>query len=328
MTAWDELRSGTLGEEFARLLYRCAWTAGRTRNFPPPAGHSAWNAAAAIDAGNDFLGSPDVRRRLTEMAMLADDDNELRRVLTQAVVNHLRDQGRATTTGRLIRRLKDVLRDDSTFTTVPDGRPGAGNIALADLADPGPFGGRDQDLLRAAFEVRDVTVVRWAPDARRESPIADRDSVRRVAAAVLTAAGGSLSWSELAGVVGPRFGVATGRSPATVLVDALDGPRGSGDWPQEPTEPALAPGAALLREQTAREILDQLTLRERLVLAWLGETVRTIADRTGLPVSTVGTVKQRVTHRLNAMLADADDPEAVAVAARDLAARELGIDIT
>ena len=87
-----------------------------------------------------------------------------------------------------------------------------------------------------------------------------------------------------------------------------------------------APGEELLRQATARAVLDQLTDRERLVLAWLASPVRTIADRTGLAVSTAGLLKQRVTDRLRTMLADDPDAEATALACRDLAAAELGID--
>lgn len=327
MSAWEELRAGELGPEFARLLYRCARTAGRSRNFPPPAGHPGWDAAAAIEAGNDFLASKDVRRRLTEIALLADDDDELRRVMTHAIVNFLREQARATATGRLIRRLKEVLGDDPSFTTVPAGQPGAGQVALASNGSPVPFGGREQDLVRAAFGVRDVSVVRWSPGARREGPLADRDSLTRVCAAVLAAADGSLGWAELASVVGARFGIAPGRTPATVAVDAVDWPSAGRPPGKDEQDPADGPGESLVRDAVARDVLDQLTPRERLVLAWLGETVRTIADRTGLPVSTAGTVKQRVTDRLRTLLADVDDKEAAAVAARDLAAAELGIDV-
>ncbi|HWH30493.1 MAG TPA: hypothetical protein VNU26_16335 [Mycobacteriales bacterium] len=329
MTAWEELRSGVLGEEFARLLYRCARAAGRARNFPPPAGHQSWDAAAAIETGHEFLTSTNIRRRLTEMALLADNDDELRRVLTQALINHLREQGRATTMGRLIRRIKDVLRANADFTEVPPGQPGAGYVALAAWPSSEPFGGREQDLVRAAFAVREVTLVRWSPQTRRESPVADRESIERVAAAILTAAAGSLTWSDLAAVIARRFGVAPGRSPATVSIDTLDSRRRPADDDPEPAaQHATAPSVELLLLEAAAEVLDQLTLRERLVLAWLGETVRTIADRTGLPVSTAGVIKQRVTDRLSTMLADHEDAEAVALAARDLAAHQLGIDIT
>ena len=125
-------------------------------------------------------------------------------------------------------------------------------------------------------------------------------------------------------MIGARFGVNPRGVPATTPVDDLDGDL-NGARPGLGSEP-VAPGEELLRQATARAVLDQLTDRERLVLAWLASPVRTIADRTGLAVSTAGLLKQRVTDRLRTMLADEPDAEATALACRDLAAAELGID--
>jgi len=277
-----------------------------------------------METGHEFLRSANIQRRLVEIAMLADDDEQLTRILTQSVVNFLREQARRTAQGRLIRRLKEVLLADDRFTVVPKGIPGAGNVMLADADTTEPFGGRESDLIAAAFDVKEVTVVRWRPEAQRESPISDRDSLVEVAEAVLGTAGASLRWADLAAVIGSRFGVDPRGVPATTPVDDLDG-KLIGARPGLSSEP-VAPGEELLRQATVQAVLDQLTDRERLVLAWLASPVRTIADRTGLAVSTTGLLKQRVTDRLRTMLADEPDAEAIALACRDLAAAELGID--
>lgn len=324
MSAWEELRQGRLGPDFAMLLYRCVRVAGRAHNFPPPQGQSAWTAEAAIEVGHEFLRSANIRRRLVEMALLADDDEQLARILTQSVVNFLREQARQTVQGRLIRRLREVLLADDRFVIVPDGVPGAGNVMLTNAGTTEPFGGRESDLVAAAFAVKDVTVVRWRPGARRDGPLSDRDSLLRVAVAVLEAARASMRWADLATVIGSRFGVDPRMVPASTPVDDLDG-EVTRAQPELFTEPA-APGEDLLRLAAAQAILDQLTDRERLVLAWLGSPIRTIANHTGLAVSTAGILKQRVTDRLRVMLADDPDAEAIAVASRDLAAKQLGIE--
>jgi hypothetical protein len=324
VSAWEELRLGRLGPDFARLLYRCARTAGRAHNFPPPDGRHGWTAEAAIETGHEFLRSANVKRRLTEMALLADDDDQLARILTQSIVNFLRERARQTAQGRLIRRLREVLQADGLFTVVPAGVPGAGNVMLTGAATTEPFGGRESDLITAAFAVENVTVVRWRPEARRDGPMSDRDSLIRMATAVLESAGASMRWSELAAVIGARFGIDPGTVPATVPVDDLDERLTSANAHLS-TESAL-PGQELLRQAAAQAILDQLTDRERLVLAWLDFPVRTIADRTGFAVSTAGVLKQRVTDRLRIMLADEPDAEEIALACRDLAADQLGVD--
>jgi hypothetical protein len=324
VSAWEELREGNLGADFAVLLYRCVRVAGRTHNFPAPHGYSRWTADACMETGHEFLRSANIQRRLTEMALLADDDSQLGRILTQSVVNFLREQARQTTQGRLIRRLKDVLSSDDRFSIVPDRSPGAGNVMLAEAGTTEPFGGRESDLVTVAFEVKDVTVVRWRPEARRDSPISDRESLIKVAAAVLEAAGTSMRWAELAAVIGTRFGIDPRAIPASTPVDDLDRELATSRVWLASQE--AGPEEELLRRSTAEAVLDQLTDRERLVLALLASPVRTIADRTGLAVSTAGVVKQRVTDRLRIILADEPDAEEIALACRDLAASRLGIE--
>src|SRR5439155_6713922 len=53
----------------------------------------------------------------------------------------------------------------------------------------------------AAYKVTEVSVVRWRPEARRQSPVADAASLTAVCEAVLRAAGASLPVSDLADVV-------------------------------------------------------------------------------------------------------------------------------
>jgi DNA-directed RNA polymerase specialized sigma24 family protein len=324
VSAQEELRGGRLGPEFAVLLYRCVRVAGRAHNFPPPEGQAAWTAEAAIETGHEFLRSANIQRRLVEIAVQADDDEQLARILTQAVVNFLREQARRTARGRLIRRIKEVLLTDRRFMIVPKGTPGAGNVMLTGASTTEPFGGRESDLIAAAFDVKEVAVVRWRPGARRDGPLSDRDSLVKVAEAVLAAADASLRWADLAAVVSARFGVDPRGIPATTPVDDLDG--NLNDSRRGLSSEPAGPGQELLQQAIARAVLDELTDREILVLAWLASPVRTIADRTGLAVSTAGVLKQRVTDRLRKMLADEPDAEAVALTCRDLAAAELKID--
>lgn len=319
MSALEELRDGVPGSAFASALYLCTAAVARARRFPAPEGHAGWTADAVVETAHDWLSSDRAQRQVAEIALLAVDDDDLLRLLQQRLLNFLRDRGRATARGALIRRLREVLAGDARFAQVPAGVPGAGNAMLAeDLAGGRAgrvFGGRDSDLVAAAWRTPGVRLVRWRADARREGPFADGSSLAAVCEQVLRAADGSLRVADLAGVVGQRFGLR--ELPAVVTVEDVD------------AAPAVSAAAAAGApdgdvDDAARWVLGQLSSRERKVLALLGSPVRTIADRLGMSKSSAATHAQRVAGLLRRMLADDPDAEAVAARAQELAAQVAG----
>lgn len=344
MTALEEVRVGELGEEFVALLYRQVAVVAAVRRFPPPEGYGSWTKDAVLETAHDYLTSPEAYRRVLELAARVDTDNSLESALSEMVRNFLRERGRKTTVGKLMRRLRNVLEDDDRFVIVAAGQPGAGMVAFASgPTDPSAVPVRD--LVDAARAVAEVSVVKWSPAARREGPVADADSLRRLSHAVLVAARGSLERATLAEVIATRLGIDPRSVPAAIPVEDIDSrfertrtadsPSGAGSGSDrgsaraQEDDPATGSAVASFeRDEIAAALLDQLSDRERLVLAWMHETVRTIADQTGLAVSTAGAVKQRVTDKLRSMLADvdADTAEQAALAARDAARRGVGLD--
>jgi hypothetical protein len=295
MTAWDELRrDGAFGTEATIELYRSVRAVARAGNFPPPDGHTSWTLDAIEETAHDIFADARGHQRLVELAVKAHDEASFRRLLEQVARNFLRDRARATTKGRLIRRLRKVLDGDPRFSVVAAGQPGAGrNIELADGTTPGTWNGRLSDLVSAAYKVTDVSIVRWRADARRESPVADAPSLAAVCEAVLRAAGASLSVADFADVIAARFAV--GPAPVITPVDDVD-----------PWLPGVdAVDQAQIEAEVlagAQRLLGQLTPRERLVLAHLDEPVRRMADHTGLGKSataeTAAQVREIVLHVL------------------------------
>lgn len=317
MSAWKELAEGEVGREATTLLYLCVRAVALARNFPPPAGHVSWSVDAVQSVAHEFLTGPRGLRRLTECALRADDDDSLRRLLEKAVLNHLRDEARRSERGRLARRLRELVLTDDRFGIVPPGRPGAGNVVL--LSTPGHkrdtdgevYQGLWEDLVPAAFSVRDVTLVRWRPDASREAAPADADSLLRVSETVLQAAGGGMRLPDLAAVVSRRF--ALGDAPLIVDADDTD------EWAAEKDTPGAAdPSVVVAVEESAARITGQLTRRERSVLALLDSPLRDIAARTGLSKSTVATVATRVRGMLEPLLRDEPQLEQVLRRVMDL----------
>jgi hypothetical protein len=310
MTAWEEVRTcGAFGEEATVELYRCVRAVARAGNFPPPEGHPSWTLDAVIETAHDVFADSRGPQRLVELAVKASDDASFRRLLEQVVRNYLRDQARATTKGRLVRRLRELLEADPRFAVVPRDRPGARNIELSDGTTPGVWNGRLSDLVAAAYKVTEVSVVRWRPEARRQSPVADAASLTAVCEAVLRAAGASLPVSDLADVVAARFAV--GRGPVVTPVDDIE------PWSPSTSTIDEADAEAEIRAGAER-LISQLTPRERLVLAYLDRPVRQIADLTGLGKSVAAEVASRVRQIVGQVLGADEQREAMFAFARSL----------
>lgn len=331
MSAYDDLRRGVLSDDVIRLLYRTVAEVARARNYPHPPDHPAWTVDAVREVAHDFWTARDPVERFAHIAAQASDEQALNRLLAKAVTNHFRERSRGTALGKLIRSLGPLLDADPRFSRVKDATPGAGNIRLVGEGDLSVFNGRETDLIAAAYSVDDVRIVRWSEEARRDGPLADGPSLLRIAEAVLTAANASMSLPELARVIGARFGIDPRNVPATVVVDDADtlayaeAPGAPSGLRATTTEPA-APDSADAQDVAA--FLAGLSLRELLVVARIDATVRSIADETGLAVSTAGTVKQRLVDKLRVagggMSADAADRFVLGV--RDAARAREGLD--
>jgi hypothetical protein len=327
MTALQELRAGALGEAFVKLLYRQVAVVAKAHRYPQPEGHSSWTVDAVQETAHNFLVDGG-HKDLIEMAARVDNDPALERLLATMVRNHLRKRGRRTTLGKLIIRLKSVLAEDDQFSVISSGIPGAGYYTLHN-GPTDPFNGRTDSLEAAAQSVIDVTVVRWSPTARREGPVADAASLKALCAAVLGAANGSVDIVTLANVIADRLGIDPRGVPAALAVEDIDDLTSHGYGVTVGTAaPDDATGSRIELDEITESILEQLTAREKLVLACLHETVRVIANQTGLRVSTAGSIKQRVTAKLHTILARLDETEgeAIAIAARDAARKEVGFD--
>src|SRR5262249_19653591 len=165
---------------------------------------------------------------------------------------YLRDQARATTIGRLVRRLRELLEANPRFATSTRDRAGGRTVGLSDGTTPGLWNGQLSDLTAAAYKVTEVSVVRWPTAARRPPPVADAARLLAVCEAVLHAAGATLPISDLAEVVAARF--ALSRGPVVVPVDDVE--------PWAPTTSTIDEAAAEAETRVGAErLLAQLTPR-------------------------------------------------------------------
>jgi len=307
----EDLRAGRFTAEAYALVDRTFETVIRLRRFPAPAGLGQWSREAVEDAVQDFLADRDGHGRLARMALRAGDNREFQRLLYGAVKNHLIDQLRKGVRVKLWRRLGEVLAGDDRFIEL------SGAWTLREVGGQAPWAGREAELDTAAWQVRDVRIVRWRPDARREGPGADRASLVAVCAAIITAAGGPVTLDVLTRVVGRRFNV--GDPPLLALVDAVDlaglqaqdsgatdGVITEAEFRREPVGPARLdrPGAERL---VAAEIWSELTDQERLQLPILDEGVRAQGEILGLGHSQAAVAAARLKEKLRVLLDDQDE---------------------
>ena len=296
MNAREELLStGRLGPVGAELLYETVQLVAVSRRFPPPEGSVMWDADAVASEAHDFVQGDRGVKRLLDVAVRSVDDRSFRRLLEAAVTNHLRDVARRTDMGKLIVRVKEVLRSSPHFRRVSAASGEAWTLAdgadeLSVVAAPA--------LARAAHGVA-VDVPAWS-SSTRDAPLADFASFVRLMSAVLAAADGSLDAVEIAHAVAGRLDYR--RIPLTVDLDTL-GPAG------EPATGEVDTSVSVTSSVRAAAIFDGLTDRDRLVVATVDAKVRDLGVLLGTGKSQAAEIRRRAVERVRLELSDDDEPE-------------------
>lgn len=296
MTPREELLTmGRLGEEGARLLYNTVRLVVVAYRFPAPDGRSAWNESDFLEVAHDFLKGKKAQGRMLDMASRSTDDRSFGRQLEAAVRNILRDRARATDLGKLIVRVKSVLRDTADFVELP--QRGENLWALTggptELSDA-----TDIQLTRAVMNV-EVVVPAWTSD-KRDAPLADHDSFMRLMIALLREANGSLTAPDIARVLTSRLDHR--RTPLTV---DIDGDRGR----SEPPAPKRDNPSAALSMIRATEIFASLSDRQRIIVTSIDSNVRELGEAIGIGKSQAATMKKHLGELLAHELEDDDEPE-------------------
>jgi hypothetical protein len=296
VNALDELRAGSIGEEFVSLLSRTIRAVAIARNFPPPDDLTDWGDEAVTRTVSEFMADAQTPRRLVDLATACSSEEALKARLQGSVRNFLADLGRRTPIGKLVVRVNEVLGRDEEFIRVH------GRWSM----DGGPTeaGVEDTERLAAAIGPHKITPPRWGHDVRRAAPVADADTIASLCKELLLAAGGSLTPRTMAMAIGVRLGI--GQAPMSLDAASLDpaGPEGS--------SVADTTADAALREATAEEILGLLNDRERAALAYPEYTIRELAPILGIGPSQAHVVRRRAIEILQEELADDPDGEAVA----------------
>jgi hypothetical protein len=310
MSLVEDLRAGRFTPEAYALVRKTFEAVIRLRRFPAPLGLGQWTSEAVEDTVQDFLADRDGDGRLARMALRAGDDREFRWLLDTAVKNFLIDRLRKSARAKLWRRLGEVLAADDRFVEV--GRA----WTLREVGGEAQWAGRVAELDSAAWRVPDVRVVRWRPSAKREGPVAGRDVLVALCAAIIAAAGAPVPLDVLTRVVARRFNV--GDPPLLAVVDAAElvelqahHPAATVGVVTEAELPQESGGAAQVQSPgperlLADEIWAELTDQERLQLGVLDEGVRAQGVALGLGHSQAAASALRLKEKLRVLLGDQD----------------------
>ncbi|MGZ4755372.1 MAG: hypothetical protein ACXWA9_10720 [Acidimicrobiia bacterium] len=282
------IRSGDVAAYVVVIESAAATVVGR---LPNPTG-SDWIKDDIEDLVASFYASPGYEHAVLN----AHDDESLRKLVYTGVANIVRGELRASDRGRLHRRLKDILSGRGYVE-----RPAKFWRRSSDPVDAS--GGSTAELLEAAWGV-DVQVVRWRPDARRNSPVAEGKSLLALLDAVFERADGAVHENVLVEVLGQRLGV----GPTTFLED-LDvveecmavgpdvGPEGeviAGEAEREAAEAAL-------------KLWGELSPRERQLVPHLSASARQAAEAVGGGKSATSEAMNRLREKFRIVLVHAED---------------------
>ncbi|MFD8600770.1 hypothetical protein ACFV1S_01565 [Streptomyces globisporus] len=301
MGAYSELtREGTLGRDGAELLYRTTWAVVRARHYPDPSGRGFWLRDEIQELAHDIIvhkhgGAPFAAYLIAH----CNDDLSIARVMQAMVRHELADRARRTEKGRLMLRLREVLRADR-FAKVAGGRERYTVVDRSSSANESHLSSFEtQERMRqAAHLVTNVKLIRWNPEASRRSPIAEKESIERVLQAALSSVEFPIELAELADVVADRFGII----PTPHVMS----------WDSEDALEAVDASAVEVGTYRPEALLiwSQLEPEERLILPLLGESVRVAAEALGWRRTKTHSVMQR-TAALLAKALDIENLEAI-----------------
>jgi hypothetical protein len=295
----EVLATGMLGPAGARLLYFAVQVVAIGRRFPPPAGSQVWDESAVADVAHDFLSGDRGQKRIADITIRSVDERSFERQLDSAVVNFLRDIARGTDFGKLVVRVKDVLRSNPEFRSC-----GRASDRWALVEGPDGPSEVEPDALKRAIAGSHVVVPKWTSE-RRNAPLADEDTFVRLIRSVLKAAKGSLTAVDISHALATRLDHR--RTPLSLELDI-------GEAIAEPAEAGVDPADEAVSKLHAADIFNTLSERERIIVATLGSSVRQMAAALDIGKSQAALIRQRLFDKLAVELDDPESAELTSVA--------------
>lgn len=283
------LETGGLDPELVVLLRRTVARLIRFGGLPPiysPTGH--WDHEAEREVLGDWMAARLFGTgQLAALLQQAATPGSFMRIGELYLRRHLINRLARSQAGNLYARVRDLLAEDDAF------EPAATDSYWQISGNPAaPFDADERELARAAWRLGHFETIRYREDAKKLSPLLEREDLHRFVAGVLVETGAALTLAQIVRALVLRFDLEpAGMAPLDDHEDRLPAPV---DIVEEVTA-----------AQAARAVLSELTARQVSILRLQidDQSVREIAAEVGVSVGTVS-AEQKINAEVLARISD------------------------
>jgi DNA-binding CsgD family transcriptional regulator len=312
---YRRLRADALsgGEPAPAIMRELRGAAGRllaSRVLPPALSpYGVWNQEAADDvfqawAAERLFGRGDLRGILARAGNLPVLRALAERSLRQFLLNA---RGRSEAQNLYGRVREQLAQDQRIRRFIESPRSQNAWWGLSDWDQPPAFNDDQRSLNRAAWSIEDLTVIRYASDARKLSPMLDRDELNRFLHSLFQELQAMLTLTHIMSALRERLALDYQRG--AVSIDVAPEPAGSEDTATE-----------LALRQTALLVISELTSRQAKVLLQTsqGRPLAAIAQKLGCSAATALNEQRRIATAIRRLSADQEEQGRVLNVVTDL----------
>ncbi len=292
------LRQGDPPRELLVLLRHVVRRLVRFGGLPPmysPSGRWDAEGEAEDEVFADWLTARLVTGQLAALMHQSGNVAAFSRAAEVYLRRHLINRLERNYASNLYGRLRELLREAEEFGVLIASRREQDAVwKLAEQGDIGPWQESEDRLLALAWGLGEFETIRYREDAKKLSPVLERDELHRFVAGLLDVAGAGLTLTQLVRVLVLRFDL------EAATVDALEGEAEDIPTAQDVVDDVNA-------GQLALAVLAELTDRQADVLReWLRRLpVREVAAALQISSGTVSSEQSSI----GAILSRVSDPD-------------------
>jgi len=249
-------RAGTITSELYAFLQRLVAAHVRQRLAAAAASPTGrWDDEAVQETVHEWLADRLLPGGLRSAFDATAYPKALSRYLEEAFRTHLASKARARGGPRLLVRARRLLGSNDRYERFQSGSSWRSDWwGLSDWENPQPYQGDDTTLVQMTFALGDFAIVRHSAASEREDPVISSADLDRLLTGLMTSTAALLTLDHFDMVLKERFAFAY--AGATVDLAAVE----------EPSTDELQPGEKLRIEESAREILAEVSERQLAIL--------------------------------------------------------------